>query len=76
MTVLLPITGSDRISAKGRAVQRTFMAVHGWGVVPQSRIPERRLTIVVLSNLAEFRPGEMVDKILKSYPRLLILRSD
>jgi CubicO group peptidase (beta-lactamase class C family) len=31
------------------------------------RIPKRRLTIIVLSNLAEFRPGEMVDQILKNY---------
>jgi len=31
------------------------------------RIPEPRLTIVVLSNSAEFRPGEMVDQILKNY---------
>jgi N-acyl-D-amino-acid deacylase len=31
------------------------------------RIPELRLTIVVLSNSAEFRPGEMVDQILKNY---------
>jgi hypothetical protein len=44
------------------------MAARGWGTVPQiMRIPERRLTIVVLSNLAEFRPGEMVDQILKNY---------
>jgi CubicO group peptidase (beta-lactamase class C family) len=31
------------------------------------RIPARRLTIIVLSNFADFRPGEMADQILKSY---------
>ena len=31
------------------------------------RIPGRRLTIAVLSNSAEFRPGEMADQILRNY---------
>ena len=31
------------------------------------RIPEQRLTIVVLSNSAELRPGEVVDQIVKIY---------